>query len=246
MDEQGVTSEGLARACEQHHPKLWYCNPTIQNPTTVTISSARRRELAAIARSHGLAILEDDAYGVLPSTVHTPFARLAPDLTYYVSGFAKCLGPGLRVAYLVAPDARRSARLAAILRATTIMASPITMALATECVQNGSAGAALLAIRAESTVRQQIAREELADASYDSHPEAFHLWLKLPPHWSSTAFAAELLARSIQVVPSEAFAVRGHPPQALRVSLGGKSSRSDIRGALTRIAELLRAGPEPL
>ena len=244
MDEHGITPEALARACADHHPKLLYVNPTLQNPTTRTIPLARRRELVRVVRSHGLSIVEDDAYGVLPSAVHEPFAQLAPDVTYYVSGFAKCLGPGLRVAYLLAPDVRRAARLASILRATAVMASPITVALATECVENGTAEAALLAIRAESIARQTIVREVLASADYATHPEAFHLWLSLPSAWPRASFAAELLQRGIQAVTSDAFAVGPHPPEALRVCLGGSVSRDEIRQVLQTVEEVLQQRPD--
>jgi DNA-binding transcriptional MocR family regulator len=244
MDREGPSSEAFARACSEHHPKVLYCNPTLQNPTTMTVSLARRRELIRIARSHGVAILEDDAYGVLPSAVHEPFAQLAPDITYYVSGFAKCLGAGLRVAYLLAPDGRRAARLSSILRATSVMASPITVALATLCVQNGTAEASLLAVRAESMARQQIARELLLGADYATHPEAFHLWLTLRPPWSRVAFAAALLERGIQVVVSDAFAVGAEPPEALRVCLGGASSREEMRDVLARVAQVLQLSPQ--
>jgi DNA-binding transcriptional MocR family regulator len=238
MDAEGISSEAFARACVEHRPKLLYCNPTLQNPTTTTITAARRRELVTVARKHGVAIVEDDAYGVLPSAAQPPLAALAPGLSYYVSGFAKCLGPGLRVAYLLAPDARRAAALSAILRATTIMASPITVALATECVDNGAAEAALLAIRAESVIRQGIAREVLAQAEYRSQPEAFHLWLELPAPWSSAAFATQLLAHGIRAVPSDAFAVTSSAPAALRVCLGGSATHHELRAVLAQIARL--------
>jgi DNA-binding transcriptional MocR family regulator len=243
MDAQGISSEALARACAEHHPKLLYCNPTLQNPTTTTLSRERRGEVVALARRHGLAIVEDDAYAVLPSTPHVPLAQLAPDITYYISGFAKCLGPGLRIAYLLAPDSRRAGRLSAILRATTIMASPLTAALATECVENGSAEEALLAIRAESIERQGIARELLGDHTYQADPEGFHLWLQLPSGWSSSQFSAQLLARGVRVVPSDAFAVGIDPPPSLRVCLGGGSSQRELRNVLADIRGLLDTAP---
>jgi DNA-binding transcriptional MocR family regulator len=242
-DAEGISSEALARACAEHHPKLLYSNPTLQNPTTQTISAARRRELVAVARKYAVMIVEDDAYGVLPSSVQQPLAALAPEQTYYVSGFAKCLGPGLRVAYLLAPDARRAGSLSASLRASTIMASPITVALATECVENGTAEAALLAIRAESVLRQRIAREQLGAGVYRSHPEAFHLWLELPAPWSSAEFAGQLLAHGIRAVPSDAFSAGPNPPAALRVCLGGSATHDELRAALSRIAQLRTSAP---
>ena len=46
-DAEGLLPDSLDEACRRLRPRLLYCNPTIQNPTTVTISPRRRAELAA-------------------------------------------------------------------------------------------------------------------------------------------------------------------------------------------------------
>lgn len=245
MDGAGICCEALAKACSEHHPKLLYCNPTLQNPTTVTISSERRHELTKLCRQHGLSILEDDAYGVLPSSAPPPFALLAPDITYYVSGFAKSLGAGLRVAYLMAPDARRAAQLSSILRATTVMASPLTVALTTQFVEDGIAEAVLLAVRGESAARQRIAAVALGGTPYQTHPEAFHLWLPLPAPWTRAAFASHMRTQGVHTVVSDAFSVGQEPPEAVRVCLGGAVTREDVQQALSLIADALQQGGAP-
>jgi DNA-binding transcriptional MocR family regulator len=240
-DAEGISSGAFAAACEEYRPKLLYCNPTLQNPTTCTISARRRAELVRLARLHGLTIVEDDAYGVLPLSAPPPFALLAPDITFYVAGFAKCLGAGLRVAYLLAPDARRAARLSVILRATSVMASPITVALATHWVEDGTAEAALRAIRSESIARQRMVARMLAPEHYQAHPEGFHVWLRLPAPWKRAAFTSHVRAHGVHVVPSDAFAVGAEPPEAVRVCLGGEASRSELRELLAVLAATLQA-----
>jgi DNA-binding transcriptional MocR family regulator len=111
-------------------------------------------------------------------------------------------------------------------------------------VENGTAEAYLTAIRAESGVRQQIARDVLADARFQTHPEAFHLWLSLPAPWERALFAAQLKQRGIDAVASDAFAVVANPPEALRVCLGGATSRDELRHALGKIAELAQQTPD--
>ncbi len=243
MDRDGIIPQEFETACRVHRPKALYCNPTYQNPTTVTIPPERRRTLVAIARQYGVALIEDDAYGLLPTATLAPLAALAPELTYYVSGLAKHLGAGLRIAYLVAPDARAAKRLTSTLRATTIMAAPITVALATRWINDGSADAMLHAIRRESQARQKIAAELLPRGSYATQPDAFHLWLQLPPPWNRIDFATHLRTRGIGVVGSDAFAVTTSPPEAVRVCLGGAATRRDCRHALELIADALEQLP---
>src|SRR6185437_2096122 len=65
MDEQGILPDALGSACRQHRPKAVYLVPTMQNPTTVTLSPSRRKAVAEIIRKAGTLLIEDDAYGVL-------------------------------------------------------------------------------------------------------------------------------------------------------------------------------------
>jgi 4-amino-4-deoxy-L-arabinose transferase-like glycosyltransferase len=76
-----------------------------------------------VARRYNVAIIEDDAYGFVPVTPATSFYQLAPEITYHVAGLAKCLGAGLRLAYMLAPSARAALQLTAALRASTVMAT---------------------------------------------------------------------------------------------------------------------------
>ena len=243
VDSEGVDAVAFAAACAQYAPKALYCNPTLQNPTTATISPARRRALVEVARHHGVPIIEDDAYGFLPRAAPPALASMGADITYYIAGLAKCLGAGLRIAYLVAPDGHTAARLAATVRATTVMASPLTSRLVTRWVRDGTADLALNAIRKESMARQKLAARILPAGSYDTHPEGFHLWIRLPPQWDRHVFAAQMQASGIGVVASDAFTVSGPPAQAVRVCIGGIAHREDISHALELIAETMAGAP---
>ncbi|GGC34810.1 transcriptional regulator [Siccirubricoccus deserti] len=244
-DAEGMSPDAVEAACRATGAKALYCIPTIQNPTTVTMPLARRRAIAEVARRHGLRIVEDDAYGLLPAAPLPAIASLAPDLTFHIATMSKVLTPALRVAYLVAPDAGCAVRLSGALRANVLMASPLLTGLMTAWVQDGTAGAVLAAIRRECAARQRIAREILPRGSFEAHPEGLHLWLHLPARWDRLHFAAHLRRRGgLAVVPSDAFAVgtamAGAPAGKVRVSLGAASGQEGLRTALRLVAEALR------
>lgn len=244
MDGDGVEPGAFDEACRTLQPKALYLNPVLHNPTTLTVPEARRAELAAIARRHRIAIIEDDAYGFVPAAPPPPLAAIAPELTWHVAGLSKCIGAGLRIAYVVAPDARSGWPFAAALRAASVMASPLTAAIATHWIEDGTADAILRFLRTETAARQRLAAEILAPGSYRADPLSFNLWLELPAPWTRSAFAGHMQSTGIGVVASDAFAADGNPPEAVRVCLGGPQGRDAIRGALEFMAHALGHPPE--
>jgi DNA-binding transcriptional MocR family regulator len=244
MDRHGLDPEAFAHACARLKPKALYLNPVLQNPTTITMPEPRRKEIVAIARRYGVAIVEDDAYGFVPSDAPTPFAALVPELTWHIAGLSKCLGAGLRLAYVVVPDLRSGWPFAAALRASSIMASPLTAALATHWIEDGSADALLAFIRAETAARQRLAAGILPAGLSCTDPLSFNLWLELPPPWTRAAFVGQMQATGIGIVASDAFAAKGPAPEAARICLGGPIGRKALGDALAFMAHALEQAPE--
>lgn len=240
-DADGPVISAFENACKTQQPKAFYCNPTIQNPSTATMSLQRRKVLVDTALRYNVPIIEDDAYGMLPANPPPTLAALAPELCWYISGFSKCFGPGLRIGFAVAPSVRQSQRLAGSLRATTVMASPITELLAINWIKNGMTEKMLKAIRAESAVRQGIAKEVLRDWPYQTQEGGFHVWLPVPSAtgWQASELAVHLRNQGVGVVASAAFSIDNNPPEALRICLGWSKSHQHCRQTLTLLAETL-------
>ncbi|WP_430441878.1 PLP-dependent aminotransferase family protein [Shinella sp.] len=244
MDDQGILPEAFAEACMREKPKAIYLNPTLQNPLTLTMSAARRAEIAATANTHRVPIVEDDAYGFIPASTPSPLAAFAPQLTWYIGGLSKCIGAGLRLAFVVAPDDSRALwSFAGAMRAGNVMASPLTAALATRWIEDGTADAILDFLRSEAPARQALAAS-LLPAGYRADPMSFNIWLPLPQGWTRSTFGTHMRACGLGVMASDAFAVDGAPPEAVRVSLGGPVTRPQLQTALEFMAHALEGPPE--
>ena len=242
-DDEGIDPDAFAVLCAADPPRALYCNPTLLNPTTAVMSIARREAVVEVARRYSVPIIEDDAYGSLPARRPRSLASLAPEITFYTTGFAKILGAGLRIAYIATPNARYTARVSAALRTTVIMASPFMMRLATRFIDDGTLPVAVRAMRQECRERQKLAAEVLlpgSNARYISKPDAFHLRLDVPTSWSRIDFAAHLRMMGVGVVVSDTFTVAGQPPDRVRVGLGGSTTREECRHALETIADALK------
>lgn len=241
IDRDGLLPDALDAACRETGARALYLIPTHHNPTTAVMPEARRREVAAVAERHGLRVVEDDVHGLLPAARPKPVAALAPERAYYLTSTSKTLAPGLRIAYVKAP-LPDVPRLAASLRATTWAVAPLTAAVASHWIRDGTADRILEARREEARARQALARERLAGLDFDAQPEAYYLWLRLPEPWRAESFAAEARARRVSVTPADAFVVdRTQPPHAVRLCIGAARSRETLARGLDTVAALARS-----
>lgn len=242
VDAQGLVPEAFEQACKTASIAALHVCPTLHNPTTVTLSIRRREQLADIALRHNVAIIEDDAYGMLPQAVSPPIAEFAPGLTYYITGMSKWLGAGLRVAHVVSPGGAARQRVAGALRATSVMSSSWTQGLVTHWLEAGLAGAALTAVREECQARSALASASLSDLGMRLQPAAFHGWLPLNVEpGRESAMAAALQQMGVAAVAGPAFATDRDPPAAMRICLGGSLTREDCGRALVAIRQAVSA-----
>lgn len=239
MDEQGIIPDAFEKVCREKGPKVLYLIPTIDNPTTATLTEERRRELAGLARKHGVAIIEDDPYAPLRPERLLAVAELASDITWHIATLSKCATPALRVAYVVAPNASQALRLAGVLRATILMAPPLMSALASRWISDGTLEAIADAIRAENVERQKLASSIFRDIPFAADPHGHHLWLRLPDHWRAADFADHADRAGVSIVASSAFATSAHPIEAVRISLGVAPDRGALEDALTLLSGLI-------
>lgn len=238
MDSEGLMPDALDAACRQLNPKALYCIPTLQNPTAAMMPAERRAAIAEICRRNNVVIVEDDIYSFLPDRTPPPLASFAPDHSIFVTSLSKCAGPGLRIGFLAAAPALIE-RIGTGLRASMWMAPPLMAEVAARLIRDGGLDRLVAWQRREATRRQDIARETLGNAHYDSHPRGFHIWLHLPEPWRREEFTAEARRRGLGVAPAEVFAVGRAPvPHAARICLSAATDHGQLRRALEIVASL--------
>ena len=240
MDAEGLRADALEAACRSG-AKALYCIPTIQNPTGAVMGEERRRDVARIARAHGLLVVEDDVHGLLAEEAPPPLSRFAPETSCYLLSTAKTLAPGLRTGFIAAP-APLVPRIAAAIRATTWMAAPLMAEIVARWIQDGTARRLLKRRREEARARQKLAASVLRGLDRQAHPAAHHLWLSLPDPWRSETFAEAARRRGVLVTPAQTFVVgRAAVPHAVRVAMGAVPDRETLGRGLALLAETLKA-----
>ncbi len=240
MDEEGLLPDDLDRLCRAHQPTALYCMSTFHNPTTSTMSTERRRAVVAVARRHGLPIIEDDIYNPIQSASLPPLASLAPELVYFIDSASKGMASGLRIGFVLAPPGRIDP-LRQALNASTWMAAPLTAEIAVRWIQDGTARRLIRWQREEAQARQRIVNDILGAAARPQWGAGFHSWLHLPEGWDAVSFVAEAERRGVRILPADTFAVVGRQPvpAAVRIGNGAARSRDQLAQACTILATML-------
>ncbi|MER8752956.1 PLP-dependent aminotransferase family protein [Mesorhizobium sp. M1050] len=242
MDRGGMRPDAFEAACAQLRPRAVFLVPTLHNPTTITLSAERRHDLVAVARHHNVLIIEDDVYRPLADNPPPSLASIEPELTVHIGALSKCLAPGLRLGFVIAPRTI-AGQVAAALRINCWSISPLTALIGTRLIEEGSAARIIEAQKQELRQRQAVLSAILGRYDVQSHAASTHAWLRLPEPWHGAGFARTCLERGVAVLPGDAFAVGREPVQhGVRINVGAARSQDDLRSALTTMAELLAAG----
>lgn len=242
-DEHGLLPDAFAGACRSGVARVLYTMPTYQNPTTRTMPGERRREIASVAREHGIAVVEDGVHALIAEEAPAPLAAHLPEHGYFLTSHSKTLSPSVRVGYLRAPAAAHE-ELRFALRATLWMASPLLAEIATAWIEDGTADRMVEGKRAEARARQAAAREALQGFDFEAGPASHHLWLRLPDPWRPPSFVEAARRRGVAVTsPNTFLAGQVTSPRAVRLCLGAARDRETLRRGLSVIRSLLEEGP---
>lgn len=244
VDEEGVTPDSFERACRAGAVKALFVLPNALNPHVAMMGVERRARLAEISRRFGVFIIENDAWGPLDPERPPPIAALAPERTFYFTGLTKCLLPGLRIGWLVAPEnmvaAVRTRHLV-----TSWMATPLIAEIATRWIDEGVAAELLLWQREQVRRRNMLVGQILGDAAHRATPYGLHVWMPLPPPWTEENFVAHARHDGVAFASGANFTIGETPqPPAIRICLGAGNEEAIAKG-LSVAARLARSAPEP-
>jgi len=239
MDAEGLRPDALEAAVAETGARVLAVLPTLQNPTGRIMSRSRRDAIVAIARARDLTLVEDDIYGAYADDAPPPFAMLAPERTYHVSGVSKTLAPGLRAGFVVAPSDDLFERLLEASRATIYAPPAFGGLIATQWIEDGVADAILAEVREEAAGRLALARTILGDAIETPRSDmAPHVWLPMS-ELEAERLAGRALRGGAEVTPPDAPIVAPGLITGVRVCLGAAPDRETLRQGLEIVAGAL-------
>ena len=236
---QGPDVDALERLCKRRRVRAIYAMPTLHNPLGWVMSASRRRELVAVARRHGLLIIEDAAYAFLVEDAPAPLAALAPEATVYVSGYSKSVATGLRVGCVAAPR-EWVVKIERAIRATTWNTPGVMTAITCGWLDDGTVNRLEAEKRHDAIARQMLAAEVLGRLKRVAHPASYFVWIPLAEEVRADQVAMALMRERISVSTAEPFATSSQIPHAIRLALGSVDLDA-LREALAKVAAVIEA-----
>lgn len=242
MDAQGLWPEAFDRAASAG-ARILYTLPTLQNPTGRIMGDSRRAEIVAIARRHGVWIVEDDLYSAFATgNAPPPLAAYAPERCFYINGTSKALAPGLRTGFLIVPDDDHLDRVLRRIRAQVYAPPGIGALIGSQWMEDGTADDIVAEIHEEILARGKLAMEKLGAAlSPPGDPRCPHLWLPMA-ELEAERFAARAMRAGVELTTPSAPLVDPSSISGVRLCLGTATDRAQLGAALDRIVTALDAG----
>ena len=249
MDEFGIVPQALREAvaaCRAagKRVKFLYTIPNFQNPTGVTQTLPRRRELIALAHELDLLSVEDNPYGLLTIEGEPlPALRSMDDeRVIYLGSFSKTFAPGFRIGWALAPHAVREKLTLAQESAT--LAPPVfsQYAIATY-LHEFDWRAQIVAYRDMYRGRRDAMLRGLVDnmpagCTWTRPTGGFFVWLTMPDGLDSQAMLPRAVSARVAYVPGTAFYADGLGSRNLRLSYCFPSEERILEGT-RRLGEVL-------
>ncbi len=235
MDEQGLIPEALEAACRLYKFSALYCSPTLQNPTTASMTARRLQDIAEICLRNGIVIIEDQTHSVLAGTRPPSLAYFAPNHSVIISSLSKAIASGLRVGFVHAP-LHLVERISGIVRSTCWMVTPLPFELASRWIASGQADVVLQRQRQEIHRRKSVVADLLSPHRHQTHPDSPHYWIETAEPWRASEICTQLRRQGCKVASVESFAVdrvRGGQFIRASVSLHGVDDEELLRGFST-------------
>ena len=226
-----------------------YTIPAFQNPTGITMSSQRRRDLVAAASANEVVIVADEVYHLLryaPGPMPLPMSAYVDEAPILSIGtFSKILAPGMRLGWIHGSVER----LAALADSGLILSggglNPVTSTLATAMIRMGWQQEYLDWLRVTFARRAATMVAALVEhmpswVEYDIPTGGYFVWLRLPPGTDGKALRAHAIAHGVDVRHGAQFSPTGALGNHLRLSYAFYDD-ADIAEGVARLGRALRS-----
>jgi 2-aminoadipate transaminase len=253
-DDDGMVTEDIEQALRTG-PKFIYALPNFQNPMGVTMSLERRVKLVEMADRYGVPLVEDDPYGqlrfegenlpgvnVLDAQLHVQNGKYTGNVIYF-STFSKILSPGLRLAWVIAPDEVIS-KLVLAKQGTDLHTATFNQVVAYEVSRGGFLDQHVKHICDVYRERRDVMLESLEEympegVTWTRPQGGLFLWVRVPESCDTTKMFPAAVRNKVAYVPGDSFHPNGGVFNTMRLNFSYCKPEIIVEG-IARLGRMLK------
>ena len=228
-DQDGLIPEHLEALIREYHPKMLYTIPTFQNPTGLTLSLERRRQVAELAERYGIIVAEDDPYrdlrysGEALPTIKS-FDRSG--WVVYFGSFSKTISPGLRVGYM-AGDSRILRKCTIGKQSSDVHTANLTQAIVDQYIRRDLLPGHIQEICAGYSAQLNAMLNQLRTfpegVSCTQPDGGLFIWAALPEKINALSLLQKSIEKKVAFVPGTHFYVNGGHENTIRLNFSNST-----------------------
>src|SRR6266498_2030564 len=199
VDDAGMRVDVLADLLAGGlRPKILYTIPDFQNPTGLSLTADRRRDLVGLARRYGFLITEDVAYRELGFGPPVPPSlwSLAPDVVLQAGTFSKIFFPGVRLGWAAGPAGIIS-RLVVAKQNSDQCSGALGQRMLAEYGRGGHLDRQIIKSRALYARRAALAAHMPEGTTWTTPAGGFYFWFTAPAGIGTVALSAAARDRKV-------------------------------------------------
>lgn len=246
MDSDGMRMDALEKALgTTPRAKLIYTIPDFQNPTGLTLSLERRKQMVEIAKQYNVPIIEDNPYQRLRFTGRMLPAIKSFDTTgivVYLGSFSKIFSPGIRIGWVCADETILN-KYITVKQGADLHSSTIAQRELVKLMETFSINEHIQHLNQVYRIREELMLERIAsdfpDGFQVTRPEGgFFLWATFPEKINTLSIYQTAIQEKVLFVPGATFYAHEDEKNHMRLSFSNTNEEKIVEG-VKRLGKLL-------
>jgi 2-aminoadipate transaminase len=245
LEPDGIDVDGMEEVLREREVKLAHIIPNFQNPAGYTLSADKRTRLLELAAEHDFTLFEDDPYIAIRfagEELPTMISRDEAGKVVYASSFSKTICPGIRVGYLVGPQAVIK-QIQGIATNTYISPNMVAQSIVNEFCRSGRINDSIATVKRALRERRDALvtalERELPEARFVPPQGGYFMWVEMPEDFDVAALEGAAKERGVVFVKGTDFLMEGGE-NTLRLAYSGVTPEQIDEG-ITRLADAARS-----
>jgi DNA-binding transcriptional MocR family regulator len=249
IDNDGMRTDLLKKVLEENpRTKMIYTIPDFQNPTGVTLSLARRKQLINLANLHDVVILEDTPYRHIRfegESLPTLKSMDTQNRVIHLGSFSKILVPGLRIGWAVA-EANLIKKMGLLKVAADTQTSTLNMAATSMFLERYDLNAHINKLKEAYLTKKELMLEQIKkhfpeNIKITNPSGGLFTWVTFDEKFDTTKFMKEIALPEAKVayVPGGSFFPVKEQKNHARINFSSQSEDL-IQKGITSLGQSLR------